>query len=273
MLHRRLLPCSCQLVATACALLLFCIVGNDSSVAAFVGRVPRATTSSPTPLAPRLEAAADASNNAESNNNPSDDTDDDGILPSYYPNLVPRSFGGIDYYDYGVGRDSDDDRRRRVYRTIFVLGGPGAGKGTQSSLVLDNYPSPGEYVWHLSAGDLLREARTKGGEDGELIESYIVAGKIVPVAVTLGLLKRAMDDVCDNNTSSVTTATPPIFLIDGFPRSDDNLDGWEDAMGESSALVAAIVYDCPEAELEKRILERSKTSGRSDDNVDSIRKR
>jgi len=167
-----------------------------------------------------------------------------------------------------------------VYRTIFVLGGPGAGKGTQSSLALERYPSPGRYVRHLSAGDLLREARASGGEEAELIESYIVAGKIVPVAVTLGLLKKAMDEACDSaekrlgeGSSSSASSAPPIFLVDGFPRSDDNLDGWEDIMGPHSALVATISYDCPEDELERRLLERAKTSGRSDDNLESIRKR
>ncbi|CAM9846778.1 unnamed protein product, partial [Choristocarpus tenellus] len=92
---------------------------------------------------------------------------------------------------------------------IFVLGGPGSGKGTQSERLAKTYG----YV-HLSAGDLLRKERESGSEDGVLIDEYIKEGKIVPVAVSLGLLRRAM------------LACPPRsrFLIDGFPRNSDNVD-------------------------------------------------
>lgn len=59
---------------------------------------------------------------------------------------------------------------------LFVLGGPGAGKGTQCAKLAPEYG----YV-HLSAGDLLRDGRKRGGADAELIESFIREGKIVPV--------------------------------------------------------------------------------------------
>ncbi len=85
---------------------------------------------------------------------------------------------------------------------VFVLGGPGAGKGTQSQLLAKEYG-----FIHLSAGDLLREevinpfnpfskfprqAQSKS-ETGEMINNYIREGKIVPVDVTVGLLKKAME--------------------------------------------------------------------------------
>ena len=63
---------------------------------------------------------------------------------------------------------------------LFVLGGPGAGKGTVCTKLVNEYG----YV-HLSAGDLLREERDSGSPDGELIESCIREGKIVPVCVGL----------------------------------------------------------------------------------------
>ena len=66
---------------------------------------------------------------------------------------------------------------------------------------------------HLSAGDLLREERAKpGSEFGELIEQHITNGTIVPVEITCSLLERAMTQSDKNN-----------FLIDGFPRNEDNL--------------------------------------------------
>jgi len=74
-------------------------------------------------------------------------------------------------------------------KIVFVLGPPGAGKGTQCEKISQNFG----YV-HLSAGDLLREERNReGSEFGELIETRIKEGKIVPVAVTCSLLENAMN--------------------------------------------------------------------------------
>jgi UMP-CMP kinase len=96
---------------------------------------------------------------------------------------------------------------------VFILGGPGAGKGTLCHYIIKRYG----YV-HLSAGDLLREERVKpGSQFGELIETHIKNGTIVPVEITCSLIDRAMQ-ASDNPHNR--------FLIDGFPRNQDNLDGW-----------------------------------------------
>jgi UMP-CMP kinase len=145
-------------------------------------------------------------------------------------------------------------------KVVFVLGGPGAGKGTQCKLISDEF----DFV-HLSAGDLLREERQRpGSEYGELIESYIRDGKIVPVQITCSLLKRAMENHGWENGK---------FLIDGFPRNMDNLQGWKDATEGLVEEKFCLFFDCPEAVMEERVLARGATSGRSDDNVESIRKR
>lgn len=72
-----------------------------------------------------------------------------------------------------------------------MLGGPGAGKGTQcAKLVAEK-----SFV-HLSAGDLLRaEQNRPGSEVGQLIRQYIKEGTIVPMEITIGLLKTAMQEV------------------------------------------------------------------------------
>lgn len=76
-------------------------------------------------------------------------------------------------------------------KVVFVLGAPGAGKGTQCSKIVDEYG----YV-HLSAGDLLREERQRAGSEyGELIEDCIRNGKIVPVEVTCSLIDNAMNKI------------------------------------------------------------------------------
>ena len=95
------------------------------------------------------------------------------------------------------------------YRVSFVLGGPAAGKSTQCQKLVEEYGCV-----HLSAGDLLREERASGSETAELIESYIKEGAIVPVEITLNLIKKAMEQSTANR-----------FLIDGFPRNEDNLQG------------------------------------------------
>ncbi len=76
---------------------------------------------------------------------------------------------------------------------------------------------------HLSAGDLLREERDSGSDTAQLINQYIVEGKIVPVEITCQLLKRGMEKQGWNAKR---------FLIDGFPRNEDNYQGWQRAMGE-----------------------------------------
>jgi UMP-CMP kinase len=144
------------------------------------------------------------------------------------------------------------------YRISFVLGGPAAGKSTQCKKLVDDYG-----CIHLSAGDLLREERASGSSTAELIERYINEGAIVPVAITLDLIRNSMEK-----------SKASRFLIDGFPRNEDNFLGWNEAMGKESCVVDSIIFiECPEEECVKRIIERAKTSGRSDDNLETLAKR
>lgn len=139
---------------------------------------------------------------------------------------------------------------------VFVLGGPGVGKGTQCSKLTQRYP---DFV-HLSAGDLLREERNRPGSlYTHMINECIAEGRIVPMEITISLLKRAMID------SSSTK-----FLIDGFPRDVDQAVAFEQAICPASAL---IFYECSENILEERLMRRGESSGRVDDNAASIRKR
>ncbi|XP_005178088.3 UMP-CMP kinase [Musca domestica] len=144
-------------------------------------------------------------------------------------------------------------------KIVFVLGGPGAGKGTQCAKIVDRFG----FV-HLSAGDLLREERAReGSEVGALIEDYIRNGKIVPVEVTCSLLEAAMNKSDKNK-----------FLIDGFPRNQDNLDGWNRQMSEKVDFQFVLFFNCSEDVCVDRCLSRGKSgSGRSDDNMESLKKR
>ncbi|PNS17859.1 Uridylate kinase isoform B [Sphaceloma murrayae] len=142
---------------------------------------------------------------------------------------------------------------------IFVLGGPGAGKGTQCANLVRDFGFA-----HLSAGDLLRAEQDRpGSQFGDMIRSHIKEGIIVPMEVTIQLLENAMKDKMDKDGNRM-------FLIDGFPRKMDQAVKFEDAVVQSRF---TLFFDCPEEEMEKRLLERGKTSGRDDDNIESIRKR
>lgn len=146
---------------------------------------------------------------------------------------------------------------------VFFLGGPGAGKGTQSANLVRDYGFN-----HLSAGDLLRAEQTReGSQYGEMIREYIREGKIVPMEVTVSLLSNAMAEILAAGTSK---STPPRFLIDGFPRQLDQAHFFEQSVCVSKLV---LFLECPEDVLQQRLLKRGQTSGREDDNAESIAKR
>lgn len=144
---------------------------------------------------------------------------------------------------------------------VFVLGGPGAGKGTQCARLVRDY----KFI-HLSAGDLLRaEQDREGSEFGDLIKTYIKEGNIVPMEVTIKLLQKAMIDAvskCSDGNAK--------FLIDGFPRKMDQALRFEEEICQARIV---LFLDCSEEEMQTRVLKRGETSGRTDDNPESIAKR
>eukprot|EP00752_Nemacystus_decipiens_P010460 g9319.t1 len=146
-------------------------------------------------------------------------------------------------------------------RVVFVLGGPGSGKGTQCALIAEDEALG--YA-HLSAGDLLRAERNSKSELADMINEFIREGKIVPAEVTVGLLRKAME-----------ASGKSRFLIDGFPRNPDNLAAWEASAAGGSPVIFdfALFLDCPEEVMTARIMERGRSSGRIDDNEEAIRKR
>lgn len=94
-------------------------------------------------------------------------------------------------------------------KIVFVLGAPGAGKGTQCSKIVEEFG----FV-HLSAGDLLREERQRpGSEFGELIEDCITNGKIVPVEVTCSLLENSMNKTIAVSKDAKKRVVSNIFTL------------------------------------------------------------
>lgn len=144
---------------------------------------------------------------------------------------------------------------------VFVLGGPGAGKGTMCEL------AESQLGWkHLSIGELLRTATQSENPDSALINEYVAAGKLVPNEIVVSLLRQAIEHV-------VRATGKRNFLIDGFPRSVSNLNAWLEACGSEAELPKMLYFECPYPVLEKRILGRSPYTGRSDDNAESLKLR
>jgi adenylate kinase len=118
---------------------------------------------------------------------------------------------------------------------LILLGGPGAGKGTQANLVKDKYQIP-----QISTGDMLRAALKEGTELGLKAKEYMDAGKLVPDDVIIGLVKeRIKEPDCESG-----------FLFDGFPRTIPQAD----AMKEAGVPIEAVVdIDVPDEEIIKRM--------------------
>ncbi|EIE21451.1 uridylate kinase [Coccomyxa subellipsoidea C-169] len=139
-------------------------------------------------------------------------------------------------------------------QVIFVLGGPGSGKGTQQCAKMVEELG----LLHLSAGDLLRAHMKSGTPDGNMVAEMIKQGQIVPSRVTISLLEEAM-----------LKGGKQQVLIDGFPRNEENRSAFESQTGIEPEFV--LFFDCPEAVMEQRLLSRQ--AGRTDDNIETIRKR
>lgn len=150
---------------------------------------------------------------------------------------------------------------------LFVLGGPGVGKGTQCALLAKEYG-----FIHISAGDLLRAERSRPESPfAKIIEEYIREGLIIPQEITIALLIDAMhrahhESSCIDKLNDVKMR----FLIDGFPRHIPQAQMFEERVCEARAV---IFFECTADVMVSRIMRRSISSQRIDDNAASIEKR
>lgn len=139
---------------------------------------------------------------------------------------------------------------------LVLFGPPGAGKGTQSEKLLAHYG-----LTHLSTGDILRAERAAHTELGKMADEFISQGKLVPDEVVIGMVR--------NKIASLPDAKG--FIFDGFPRTlaqGKALDEMLTEFNTSITLMLALTVD--EEELISRLLNRGKTSGRADDNDESV---
>ncbi|MET0999651.1 MAG: adenylate kinase [Marmoricola sp.] len=142
---------------------------------------------------------------------------------------------------------------------IILMGPPGAGKGTQASVVAEHFGIPA-----ISTGDIFRANVSKGTDLGRKAKEYMDAGEYVPDEVTNLMVRNRIDE----------PDAEPGFLLDGYPRTlaqVEELDGMIKHTGH--VLDAVVVLTVDSEELVQRLLQRAETDGRSDDTEDVIRRR
>jgi adenylate kinase len=143
---------------------------------------------------------------------------------------------------------------------LILFGPPGAGKGTQSSKLIDKYG-----LIHLSTGDLLRAEINAGTSLGLEAKKLMDQGILVPDSVVIGMIENKLNE---NKTAAG-------FIFDGFPRTVAQAEALDQLLaGHHLSIHHMIALEVNEEELTERLLERGKSSGRPDDqNEDLIRKR
>lgn len=143
---------------------------------------------------------------------------------------------------------------------LVLFGPPGAGKGTQSQKLIEKYG-----LIHLSTGDLLRGEIAQGTELGLEAKKLMDQGILVPDHVVIGMISNKLDS--NKNAKG--------FIFDGFPRTVAQAVALDELLASKNApIVAMVALEVDDMELERRLLERGKESGRSDDaNPEVIRKR
>lgn len=145
---------------------------------------------------------------------------------------------------------------------IFILGGPGSGKGT----LCDQLVKECHFI-HFSTGDLLRKEQEENSESdlSKTIKQLMTDGKLVPSGILVDLIRNAIKKLNGANVK---------ILLDGFPRNQENIDVWkEKKMEEDCDARFCLFLECGFETMEKRLLGRAETSGRADDNPETIKKR
>lgn len=141
-------------------------------------------------------------------------------------------------------------------QVVFVVGGPGAGKGTQCEKLVNTL----KCAW-FSTGDLLRDyVKFKKGPDAEELGQIMAKGQLVSSERLVNVLKV-----------SIETSPNKHVLLDGFPRSQENIDAWDKVMPSVAEVVGVLYFEATDEEMTKRLLGRNQ--GRADDNIETIKKR
>lgn len=142
---------------------------------------------------------------------------------------------------------------------IVLFGGPGSGKGTQSARLIDEYG-----LYHISTGEVLRDHIARGTHLGQVADSFISKGNLIPDELMIDILDAELEHAEAKNG----------VIFDGFPRTIPQAEALEKLLQKRGGKLDAVVgLEVPEEELISRLINRGKESGRADDNEEVIKKR
>ena len=142
---------------------------------------------------------------------------------------------------------------------VLIFGAPGSGKGTQSEELIRRYG-----FRHISTGELLRAEIKAQTELGQAADGYINEGHLVPDSLIVDMMEKLISTLVDTEG----------IIFDGFPRTIPQAEAMETMLAHHGWKVDIVLnLQVPEEMLIERLLNRGKVSGRSDDNIETIRKR
>ncbi len=134
---------------------------------------------------------------------------------------------------------------------IVLFGPPGAGKGTQSEKLIEKYN-----LTHISTGDLFRKHLSEGTELGKKAQKFMDDGFLVPDEIVIGMVDEKIKSDEDSKG----------FIFDGFPRTVNQAEALDSLLAtKNTPILGMVALEVPFEELKKRLLERGKISGRTDD--------
>ena len=142
---------------------------------------------------------------------------------------------------------------------VVIFGAPGSGKGTQREKLIDKYG-----LHHISTGEVLRDHIARKTPIGQIANTYIKQGQLIPDSLMIDILAKVYDGLmpCEG------------VIFDGFPRTIPQAEALKAMLAERGTEVTCMLeLDVPDDMLMERLLLRGKTSGRADDNEETIRKR
>jgi adenylate kinase len=143
-------------------------------------------------------------------------------------------------------------------KLFLIIGAPGSGKTTDAELIAERN---GEEIVHYSTGNLLRDEVASGSELGQTIDSYVSKGLLCPLDIVLNTVVKAINESPKDN-----------ILIDGFPRSEEQMTSLDEMLKNESGIELASVIEVVVSEetAKDRVLGRARGA---DDNVEVFNNR